>query len=70
MAQKSELIITISAEGQVGVEVDGVRGPSCLELSRDLEEALGRVTKREKKNAFYMAEDGVEELSVHAGKRP
>jgi len=68
---KTELVITISADGEVGVEVDGVRGPSCLDITRGLEEALGIVTRREKKHAFY-ASGGAEELVVSArgGEKP
>ena len=53
MALKTELFITISKEGQVTIEVEGVSGPSCQDISRTLEDALGRLTFRQKKQAFY-----------------
>jgi hypothetical protein len=53
MARKNEIIIHISRGGEVSLEVDGLRGPSCLELTKDLEECLGDVTGRQKKAAFH-----------------
>ena len=65
---KTELIITISADGQVNIEVDGAEGPSCLDASRELEEALGRVTQRQKKPSFYKTESSAEVLCVRSGE--
>jgi hypothetical protein len=56
MARKKELTVCISPEGLVTIEVDGVRGASCLELTRELEENLGFILEREKKPAFYEEE--------------
>lgn len=36
-----EVEITIDKNGQVQVQVRGVKGAQCLELTKDLEEALG-----------------------------
>ncbi len=36
-----EIEVFIDAEGQVEVKVRGVKGSSCLEITRPLEEALG-----------------------------
>lgn len=36
-----EVEITIDQNGQVQVQVRGVKGAQCLELTKDLEEALG-----------------------------
>ena len=36
-----EIEITINKQGQVEVHVRGVKGKTCLELTRALEEALG-----------------------------
>ncbi len=36
-----EIEIIISPEGQVQVQVRGVQGTKCLELTREMEEALG-----------------------------
>jgi hypothetical protein len=53
VARKNELVIHISREGRVSLEVDGLAGPSCLELTRGLEECLGNVAERKKKPAFH-----------------
>ena len=73
MAQKNELHVFISREGKVVIEVDGVRGPSCLDVTKALEETLGRVTEREKKAAFHCFCDlcgrkAVESTQNHAGQ--
>lgn len=47
------LRITINNKGQVEVEVNGVQGSSCLDLTKFLEEALGPVNKSCLKNEFY-----------------
>jgi hypothetical protein len=36
-----EIDVTIDANGQVHVQVRGAKGMSCLDLTRDLEAALG-----------------------------
>jgi len=36
-----EIEVFIDAEGQVEVKVRGVKGTSCLDITRPLEEALG-----------------------------
>ena len=36
-----EIEVFIDAEGQVEMKVRGVKGSSCLEITRPLEEALG-----------------------------
>jgi hypothetical protein len=51
--EKQELEITITTHGEVVIDVQGSHGKSCLEATRDLEEALGTVREREKKPSFY-----------------
>jgi hypothetical protein len=36
-----EIEVTIGKDGQVQVQVRGVKGKKCLELTKELEEALG-----------------------------
>jgi hypothetical protein len=36
-----EVEITIDKNGQVQVQVRGVKGTACLEITKDLEQALG-----------------------------
>lgn len=55
--QIQELDIYIEKDGQVRLEVRGVKGPGCLDLTKALEEALGGdVTSREMKPEAYEME--------------
>jgi hypothetical protein len=36
-----EIEVTIGKDGQVQIQVRGVKGMKCLELTKELEEALG-----------------------------
>ncbi|MDR1932043.1 MAG: DUF2997 domain-containing protein [Spirochaetales bacterium] len=69
MARKTELTIHISRNGAVQLELDGARGPSCLDITRDLEESLGLVTERQKKAAFFEA-DAEEPVRLAGGAKP
>ncbi len=53
MADKQELEITIDDEGNVQIKVIGASGPSCLDLTKDIEAALGVVTDRQRTSDFY-----------------
>ena len=48
-----ELDIVIDEHGNISVQVSGVSGPECLDLTKDLEAALGQVKERKKTSAFY-----------------
>ncbi|MEI6047126.1 MAG: DUF2997 domain-containing protein [Chloroflexota bacterium] len=49
-----EIDIYIEKDGQVRLEVRGVKGQSCLDLTKALEEALGgEVSSREMKPEAY-----------------
>ncbi len=54
MADMDELEITIDDEGNVTIKVvNGPGGPSCLELTKEIEEALGLVAERELTAEYY-----------------
>ena len=57
MADKSELTITIGPDGTVRVETHGLKGQACLAETKGLEEALGKVTTREKTREFYLQDE-------------
>ena len=57
MAEKQELEITISEDGEVGINVLGAKGKNCMDMTKDLEDALGLVTNREMKSSYYEQED-------------
>ncbi len=50
-----EIDIFIEKDGQVKLEVRGVKGPGCLDLTRDLEKALGGEVEREMRPEAYEA---------------
>lgn len=43
---KGQIIVVIDEEGSTTIEVKGVKGPSCLTITKALEDALGRTTSR------------------------
>ena len=54
--------IKINNEGKVFLEVSGVSGKKCLELTKELEKSLGEVENREFKPEFDdedMMEDNI-----------
>jgi hypothetical protein len=57
MSKKQELDIQIAPDGAVTINVLGVKGKTCLDLTRDLEESLGAVLDRETKTSFYEQEE-------------
>ena len=57
MADKSELEIAIGADGRVRIVTHGLRGQTCLVETKELEQALGRVTNREKTREFYQQDE-------------
>ena len=65
-----EIKLKVMPNGEVRIEVRGVRGPECLELTKFLEEELGLVTERVRTEEHYAA---TEQVSVHqyrgGGKR-
>ena len=64
MAEKQEMEIMIDNTGAVTVHVNGVKGGKCVDLTKDLEEALGVVVSRDKTGEFYQIED-VAKTNLH-----
>ncbi|HEX3001552.1 MAG TPA: DUF2997 domain-containing protein [Methanoregula sp.] len=56
-----EVEITIDKEGRIQVNVKGVQGTGCLALTRELEDALGVVERREYSAEYYQQETDVYE---------
>jgi hypothetical protein len=48
-----ELTITILPSGNSIVEVDGLKGASCQEVTRKVVERLGKVTRMDHKSEFF-----------------
>ncbi len=45
--EMQEVTVVILPSGEVKIEVNGVKGGGCLELTEQLEKALGTVSARE-----------------------
>ena len=48
-----EMKIIISKSGQVTIDVSGIKGSGCKNLTKALEKALGTTTKSKKKTEYY-----------------
>lgn len=62
--QTQEIEITIDKDGRVSLRVIGVKGQSCLEITRELELALGNeIEEREMTSELY--ESAQEQTQIH-----
>ena len=57
MAKKEELEISISETGEITLNVIGAKGKKCMELTKELEEALGMLKSVEMKSEYYQQEE-------------
>ncbi len=67
MARKEELEISISNTGEVTINVIGVKGSSCVDMTKDLEESLGIMKYFERKSEFYQ-QDNNQNTSQYGGR--
>jgi len=51
-----EIRVLIGMDGTYEVDVKGVKGKKCVDLTKAFESALGSVQKRTKKAEFYQSE--------------
>ena len=51
-----QVTVTIDPDGATSVEVEGVVGSSCEDLTRELEAALGTVSERTHKAEYHQTE--------------
>jgi hypothetical protein len=57
--RKQDIEITISPTGEVSFQVKGVKGSSCIDETKFLEEALGgAVIERERTPEYYQQPEG------------
>jgi hypothetical protein len=52
-----KIIVRISPDGKTQIEVDGMKGESCTDVTKKLEEALGQTVDTELKNEYYEQEE-------------
>lgn len=53
---KKEIEIIVTPDGEVRVTVKGVKGKSCVDFTKWLEEGLGDVAERKLTSEFYERE--------------
>ena len=54
-----EIEIVIDKNGQISLQVSGIKGAGCLDLTRDLEAALGDVIKQEFTADYYESDTSI-----------
>lgn len=54
MADADELEIQIDADGNVTIKVVNGKGESCVDLTKQLEEALGTVSEQKLTDDYYV----------------
>lgn len=67
--RKQDIEIVINAKGEVTFEVKGIKGGSCLDETKFLEQALGgpsAVVDQQKTSEFYESNEGY--VSTWAGE--
>jgi len=53
VAEKIEIELVFTPEGEVRLETRGLKGKTCMEETEALEKALGSVEKRTRTSEFY-----------------
>ncbi len=53
MANRREIQFTIDDNGEVSIQVLGVKGPECERITREIELALGVVSSRQHTSEYY-----------------
>lgn len=66
MPLSREVILTIDEAGNVEMEVHGVKGPSCQDITANVEKALGSVVSK-KKTSEYFQQTATQTVSTKQG---
>lgn len=65
MADKAEIEVVISPNGEVRLETRGLRGQACVAETKDLLPALGdKVLTREKTREYYQQETAADRATT------
>jgi len=51
--EKQEIEVIIGPDGAVRLVTHGIKGPKCVDVVKFLEEALGKVTRRQYTAEYY-----------------
>lgn len=49
----AKMNVTIMPNGEVKMQIEGIKGKKCLDLSKGFEEALGEVADRKLTSEYY-----------------
>jgi len=52
----AKMRVTVSSDGDIKVQIEGVRGKKCLDLSKAFEESLGEVAERRFTSEYHLSE--------------
>ena len=67
MAQRREIQFTIDENGEVSIQVVGVKGAACEQLTREMEEALGIVKNRQRTSEYWQSNETVSKIDQGEG---
>lgn len=62
-----QIIITVKPDGETVIEVKGAKGPRCKELTKSLEQALGKVTESTPTAEWYEKVTTENHVTLHNG---
>jgi hypothetical protein len=65
MADKVEIEVTLRPDGTVQITTHGLKGQKCVSETAALEQALGRVLKREKTGEYWQQATGAKTSVRH-----
>lgn len=53
MAERTEIEVVVTPEGEVRLKTSGLKGQACLAETEALEKALGKVLRRARTSEYY-----------------
>ena len=68
MANRREIQFTIDENGEVSIQVLGVKGAECEKLTREIEEALGIVQVRQHTSEYWQSNETAVKLGQGDGE--
>lgn len=67
MASRREIQFTINDDGEVSIQVLGVKGEECERLTREIELALGVVSTRQHTSEYYVQAESAQTVGSGDG---
>lgn len=64
MAKRREIQFTIDDNGEVSIQVLGVKGDECERITREIELALGIVSARQHTSEYYQGTEQTETIKT------